>query len=117
MKKPILGTLLTVTLLAGCATPNDLRQKKNALELTSTKSAKPVAMCIADKWENGSSFGVIPVSMRETEGGYAVAMTCNSDTCFLADISSIPPNLSKTVIYTGTVIGFGDYLDRVKSCQ
>jgi hypothetical protein len=66
-------------LLLGCSTPGQMRQHVPDLELKSNRPAKDVAVCIADKWENGSALsffgGTYPISMRMTNDGYIVSIT------------------------------------------
>lgn len=108
--------LVMTLVVAGCATPNELRQGKPELRLNSVKNAKNVAICIADKWENGGPFGPVPLSMRETQSGYMVSVMCETNTCMLADVASLPDNRSETVVYMNAV-GASDYLNDVTGCQ
>ncbi len=71
-----LVVMVLAVLIAGCATPIDMRKLTPELDLTSSKTAKAVALCIADRWENTtvmeSSF---PISMRPTNEGYTIKAT------------------------------------------
>lgn len=76
-------------LLVGCTTsPMDAKSKGPTLELQSSKSAKIVAVCIADKWEN--IYRVGSLNVRPTTNGYAVIQQDQfmggKDIPFLADV-------------------------------
>lgn len=108
--------LVLMLALAGCATPNELRQGKPTLELSSSKAARTVAICIADNWENSGSFGAIQVSMRETQSGYMITIMCDSNTCVMADVTPLRESRSKTSVYTNALLA-DDFLDYAKKCQ
>ena len=73
-----------------------MRQRSPALELKSERGAKSLAVCIADKWENGSHFGgTIPINFRPVENGFTVSLT-NYPT-FFVDVIETP---------TGSVVRF-----------
>ncbi|GEM_PF-2830247 len=121
MIKKTATALAILTLLAGCASPNEMRQRIPDLQLESVRKANTVATCIADIWENnGGNGGTIAVTMRETQSGYTVAVPCSPTTCLLADITIQPDNHSKTTIFKGgpaVIRGDYDMLDYAKSCQ
>lgn len=67
-----LKTLSMITLAAcasGCSTPGDVRSTSPIYEATSSKSAKSVAGCVADKFELSFRSGV---NSRPTSNGYSV---------------------------------------------
>ena len=103
--------LLSVALV-GCATPNDLRQKAPDLQLNSAKSAKDVAMCIADKWENADY--AIPVSMRETSTGYTLLTYHQGNTPYMCDIKNVGSGSQTSFYYTLIASRPGE---AVKDCQ
>ena len=76
-------------LLVGCtSSPLDAKSKGPTFELQSQKSAKLVASCIAEKWENLYKVGTLNV--RPTANGYAVIqqdqIMGGKDVPFLAEI-------------------------------
>jgi hypothetical protein len=95
---------LSTVLLAGCATPDKMRQSAPYLELTSSNSSKSVAICIANKWENGSSFGTYPVSMRPTNTGYTISVT-NYPTLF-TDVNDLQAGSTIKFYRDGVSPGF-----------
>ena len=100
MKKVI--PLCTVLSLSACIPPTaSLRAKPPALDLTSSLSAKQVALCIADHWENAPYHGreTLPLTMRPTADGYVVTMT-GYGARFLAEVKHIP-NGSRTQYFFG----------------
>lgn len=124
MKKIIACSMLA--LLTGCTiNPADLRKQKPNLELTSSKTSKQVAICIADKWENTTAVGALsspPVNMRITSEGYSI-IVYNPPNGFggaapisIADISDTPSGAS-SIYYRPSIIGFGRFEDAVKQCQ
>lgn len=58
-----------VALITGCSTPGDVRSTSPIIETTSSKPAKAVAGCIADKFELSFKTGV---HSRPTSNGYSV---------------------------------------------
>ena len=77
-------------LLAGCTTsPMDAKSKGPTHELQSSKSAKSVAACIAEKWEN--LYRVGSLNIRPTENGFTVIQQDQfmggKDIPFLADVA------------------------------
>lgn len=74
---------------AGCTTsPKDARDNTPTLELSSEKSSKIVAACIAEKWEDLYRVGAL--SVRPTPKGFTVIqqdqLGFGKDIPFLADI-------------------------------
>lgn len=79
--------------IAGCATPDELRAKPAALELASNRSAKDVALCIADAWSNSTLGGrALDVAMRATPTGYTIAWLPGPQavTSAFADVDEAP---------------------------
>lgn len=76
--------LAAVATLSACASiPADLRKQIPRLELTSSRFAKAVALCIANRWENidriigpgiTSSTYPLPLTMRPITDGYMVSI-------------------------------------------
>ena len=65
------AVLALVLLAVGCTTsPNDAKSKAPTLELSSSKSAKIVAVCIAEKWEDLYRLGTL--NIRPTINGFSV---------------------------------------------
>jgi hypothetical protein len=64
--------LLLLLMLAGCASPETIRQSPPEYLGTSSRPAVDVATCIADEWGKTRK-----VSMRPTQGGYTVTLTDN----------------------------------------
>ena len=88
------------------------------LELRSDKSAKAVAMCIADHWEN-PSYGLSPsVLIRPTTFGYTVTVRNEGigSTQLMVDVSESKTG-STSSYYKGLVLGEGSFDDAVKLCQ
>lgn len=116
-----LVVMVLAVLIAGCATPIDMRKLTPELDLTSSKTAKAVALCIADRWENTtvmeSSF---PISMRPTNEGYTIKATVEDIlqqwTRLLADVND-GPNGSTTRYYKNGMLGVGSFDQAVKYCQ
>ena len=76
-------------LLVGCTTsPMDAKSKGPTLELQSSKPAKTVATCIAEKWED--LYRVGSLNVRPTQNGYSVIQQDQfmggKDIPFLADV-------------------------------
>ena len=95
--------ILLSTVLALCACippPADLRAGKPAAELTSALSAKHVALCIANQWENTPYRGrLLPLTMRPSNDGYVVTAT-GYGARFLADVKVVPGG-SRTQFFQG----------------
>lgn len=115
MVRTVLLALAAVTITA-CATPTDLRTRTPDLDLVSSKSAKHVAVCIAETWEGNSPLGTTPVTMRESMSGYVVHMICLTNTCLLADVLATPEG-SRTVMYANAPARTGSYMEHARSCQ
>lgn len=102
-----------------CSSPGTIRKEKPDYELTSGKSSKEIAVCIADLWENSGWFGsgLQPVLMRPTDKGHTVSKNNHTGgIAFLVDIDDTSTG-STTKLYKGGVIGYGKYLEAVRSCQ
>ena len=104
-------TLFLVAALSACATPDAMRKEAPMLELTSSRSSKVVAMCIADRWEN-AAFGADPVNFRPTSDGYT--MNCCLGMA-VADVTDVL-NGSKTRFFADWRFK-GSYDEMVKECQ
>ena len=111
--------------LSGCATPSDLRKKTPSLDMTSKRTAKEVALCIAEKWENTKPFMSLsspPVNTNIRSNGYSIIVTnialASSNAVALADVTEIEM-ASATRYYKlwGSGSGYGDYDQAVIECQ
>ncbi len=110
MNKALIVAVLVIG-LAGCATPNDVRKSAPELQLTSTKTPKQVASCIADKWEDAK----LLVRSRETERGYALTVMINDVLCYLADVVGSADKTSTK--YYVNCFSYDLASSAVKSCQ
>lgn len=90
------AALACTVLITGCAIthkPSDIR-KGVASEYSSAKSAKTVALCVADEWEKIDNY-LMKVRLRPTTNGYSVwveqsiGTMMKDDTTFLADIDDV----------------------------
>lgn len=113
-----LVSLISIILLTSCASPGDMRKEKADLQFTSQKSAKFIAVCIADNWENGGLFGnTVPVNMRPTTTGYTLSwINGMGGTGLLVDVDDTQLG-SKTNYFRGGVIGAGKFEEALNSCQ
>lgn len=79
MKSKALVALVAVVFISGCSTPGDMRKRPADLELASDRTAKSVAVCIADRWENGNALSALgltyPITTRPLENGYTVSIS------------------------------------------
>ena len=117
--KSNLFIVVATAYLCGCATPADMRTRVPSLELTSNHPAKPVAICISDRWENLGVFGgTIPVNMRPTSDGYTVSWRNEAwgHTGLLVDVNDTSTG-SITRYFKNVVLGEGSFDNAVKECQ
>lgn len=111
----LVGFVITI-MMSGCATPRTTRQQKPAAHYQSSKSAKDVAVCIANKWENLGLFGgTISIHMRPISNGYTLSIG-EERTQMLLDIIDVVGG-SETTYYKNFVIGEASFDEAVKSCQ
>src|SRR3989338_9553476 len=124
MKTKISLVLCVVTVwLTGCATPADIRARSPSLELTSSRPAKDVAMCISDRWENSDIWGKwqagIPINMRQTQDGYTILASVMTAFAiypgFLVDINDTPSGSSMRY-FENAVAGASSLRNAVKEC-
>ena len=123
MNRRIIILLITIV-VAACASPAERRNQAPNLDLSSSKSAKDVAICIAEKWENTRPFMALsspPVNTNIRAQGFSITVTDtnrmgSTNTIALADISE-KQAASDTKYYKMAGGGFGDYDDAVKQCQ
>lgn len=116
--KIYLATVGASMVVAACASPSQLRANLPAAEYRSIKSAKSVALCIVDRWENSGFGGAPSVTFRPTEKGYSVAVR-NEDfgsTQLLADVHESETG-SVTQYFKGAVLGEGAFDEAVQVCQ
>jgi hypothetical protein len=103
--------VIIVAVLSGCVATNaELRQRPPTFDLASPKSAKDVATCVADAWENR----LLDVRMRPIKDGYSVAWVSASNrgittslTALLVDVVEVESG-SRSRYFRGNVIGFTD---------
>ena len=120
----LLFTLFVAIVLTGCATPSDRRNNPPDIVTSSKKSAKEVALCISEKWENSKPFMAFsspPVNTSIRANGYSITATDinamgSTWTITLADVTEVNTE-STTKYYKMAGGGFGDYDQAVKACQ
>lgn len=110
MNKVLIAAILAIG-LTSCATSNELRKSPPELQINSAKTPKKIALCISDKWEDLG----YPVNVRETEIGYALAVTINNILYFLADVIASGEEAT-TKFYVG-VVSYDRATAAVKDCQ
>lgn len=113
------ASCIAAMLLVGCATPVEMRARAPALNLISSRPAKAVAICIADRWENSSVLGnTIPINMRPTANGYTVSWRHEGwgHTGLLADVDDAAVG-STTRYFKNAVLGEEIFDNAVKECQ
>lgn len=107
MKVFSVAVLACTLLITGCAVthkPSDRRKAMTPVEFSSAKSAKAVALCVADEWEKIDNY-FAKVQLRPTTNGYSVWIEASigtmmkDDTATLADIDDVQ-NGSITRFYT-----------------
>lgn len=116
--KAILSLILTTAvlmILAGCSTtPSRMRNGTLSAVHTSTKSAKDIAICIAENWE---SYGT--ANQHETKNGYSVSANLGGKLHYLADIET-HENAQKTKAYkfmSVALFGPDPFFKTVADCQ
>lgn len=114
---------LATLLLFGCASPAEMRARAPLLELSSIRPSKPVAVCIADRWENTTYMNGpgLPITMRETTEGYTVIGIMQSMvqtwTGLLADINNSPSGSTTRYYKSAGMLSSGSFDNVVKECQ
>jgi hypothetical protein len=110
--------VLVATFLFGCTTPSQMREAAPVAQFSSAKTAKSVALCVVNHWENSGIGGTPSVTFRPTETGFTVAVRNEmiGSTQLLADISDSPAG-STTRYFKGAVLGEGAFDAGVKACQ
>ena len=114
----ILTGAVGLVLLAGCSSVSDTRDTAPLLQVSSSNSAKQVAECIRDGWQNIAVWGAgIGGTLQESNGRYTVFSPDSQTPWHLADVT---PTL------TGSKVSYHFYrtwqspIDRVpevvKSC-
>lgn len=112
MQNVFLFAILVV--LSACATtPADLRKRPASIELSSSRSAKIVALCIADRWEaadwsrlSEGSLGAPPtyplsITMRPIANGYFVFVKGGTLDHSLADVTNTANGSMTKYFYRG----------------
>jgi hypothetical protein len=108
-----LGVVFSLV-LAGCATPQDARERGALATYASAKSARTVSDCIASSWENMGHAG--ETSVRPLANGYSVQLVRLGNVHLLVEITDLNGG-STTKSYKGNAIGAGKLLMAVQSCQ
>lgn len=119
MKGNSLNIVWLAMLLISCATPGEMRSTTAAGVYESKRSAKEVAICIADRWENSGWFNTtVPVNMRPTKTGYTASLRNDGlgHTQLLVDVEDVGSG-SKTKYFKNLVIGEGTFDLAVTNCQ
>lgn len=98
-------------LSSACSTPGDLRLKPPAFDGSSSKDAKLVAGCIADRWE---SAGRTNFSVRPTSDGYSLTAAdamgiYGKDTAAVIDVRDTKTG-STTLFYSNMMLSAGTNL-------
>jgi uncharacterized lipoprotein YajG len=75
-------TPLALVVLAGCATPGDLKQNDPTISAASNKSPKQYALCVFPKWQEERSTS----TMSETEKGYRLIVATDMMTDELLEV-------------------------------
>jgi hypothetical protein len=79
----------TAVSVLGCANPAERRAGTADLEVKSVRSAKDMAMCIAENWEIGRFLGGSwAIAMRPIPNGYTVSLA--DATSIFADVKETP---------------------------
>jgi len=111
-------------LLIGCSTPAIRRNSQPDIMTNSKKSAKEIAICISDKWENtkpSMAFSIPPVNTSLKANGYSITATItnivgSTFTLVLADVTENQLE-SITTYYKMGGGGLGNYDQAVNDCQ
>lgn len=115
-----LSLLLAGLLLTACgSSPSQMRSSNPDHMLSSTRTPKAVAICIADEWEKTRTLGAdIQVSVRETALGFSVSMSLGGNLHYLADIEQRPGgSVSKLYIRKVISVGANPAISAISSCQ
>lgn len=75
---------LAVALLAGCASPSDLRAGSPTVSAVTKKTPKAYALCVFPKWQDARS----EAAMSETQDGYRLLIAASGQTDELLDIAA-----------------------------
>jgi hypothetical protein len=114
-----LRRLALAMLLAGCATPSDMRSAPPSAEYRSDRPSKDVAICIADRWESSGGLGAtVPIKMRPTSTGYTVSVRNDAwgHTAMMVDVDDNGPG-ARTTYFKQLVLGEGAFDKIVAECQ
>ncbi len=91
--KLIVGAL-AVAMLAGCASPGDVKKNEPTISTSTAKSAKKYALCVFPKWQEQRS----TATMSETENGYRLVIATDMMTDEVLEISGAGSG-SKVALY------------------
>ncbi len=115
------GVTLMALLLAACASPGDVRMKGAAFEGSSSRNAKAVAGCIADRWKAGGHRSRI--AARRTATGYSLTAATDLDiygkgTNFVINVEDTKDG-STTRFFSNIALSSGTALvaDIARDCQ
>jgi uncharacterized lipoprotein YajG len=75
---------LAVALLAGCASPSDLRSGTPTVSTVTTKNPKAYALCVFPQWQDARS----EAAMSETQNGYRLLIAASGQSDELLDITA-----------------------------
>lgn len=119
MARLLIIALSITSILVGCATPSEMRLTQPSAEYRSKRSAKDVAICISDRWENSGGLGTtVPVKMRPTITGQTVSIRNDAwgHTPLMADIDDDGAG-SRTRYFKKLVLAEGTFDKIVLECQ
>jgi hypothetical protein len=110
-------------IVAGCASPNQLRKDAPSLNLNSVKSAEVVGVCISDAFDKTSAWGnsgISSMSSRKTTDGYSIVVSQNvggygKDTVIVLDIANKQSG-SNTLFYKHFA-GGQEVFKMIRDCQ
>lgn len=119
----LLVLFLSALILAGCASPNQLRKDAPSLNLNSVKSAEEVGVCISDALDKTNAWGnsgISSMSSRKTTDGYNIVVSQNvggygKDTVIVLDIANKQSG-SSTLFYKHFA-GGQEVFKIIRDCQ
>ncbi len=106
---------LVLVMLAGCASPGDLKKNDPTISAASNKSPKQYALCVFPKWQEERSAS----TMSETEDGYRLIVATDMTTDELLEVIDSGKG-TKVALYQrmpwSKMLGRGALEDAVRSC-
>ena len=106
-----------VLVISGCSSPETLRKMTPNLIVSSGKSAKTVAVCIANKWE--TSAPIYQVNFRPSDSGFQIS-ALNQFAGFVDNMVDIEESASGSTtkhFSNSHVQDKESFAERVKICQ